>query len=46
MAFVQNTNKNAIGVITLDDIDEEPVAEIEDELDKLPKKVYMLSYGL
>ena len=46
MALVQDTNKNTIGLITLEDIVEELVGEIEDEFDKVPKNVHMLSQGV
>jgi len=46
MALVQDSKKNTLGLITLEDIVEELVGEIEDEFDKLPKKIHMLSQGV
>ena len=46
MALVQNTENKTLGLITLEDIIEELVGEIEDEFDKLPKNIHMLSQGV
>lgn len=46
MALVRNNAQNTIGLITLEDIVEELVGEIEDEFDKLPKNIHMLSQGV
>ena len=46
MALVQDTNKRTVGLITLEDLVEELVGELEDEFDKLPKMVHPLSKGV
>ncbi|MBN2589844.1 MAG: HlyC/CorC family transporter [Sedimentisphaerales bacterium] len=46
MALVQDADKTTLGLITLEDIVEELVGEIEDEFDKLPKNIHMLSQGV
>ena len=46
MALVQDTNKHTVGLITLEDIVEELVGELEDEFDKLPKMVHPLNKGV
>ena len=46
MALVQDKSNSTIGLITLEDIVEELVGEIEDEFDKLPKKIHTLSQGV
>ena len=46
MALVQDTNKHTVGLITLEDLIEELVGELEDEFDKLPKMVHPLSQGV
>ena len=46
MALVQDANKHTVGLITLEDLVEELVGEIEDEFDKLPKMIHPLSGGV
>jgi putative hemolysin len=46
MALVQDTNKRSVGLITLEDLVEEFVGELEDEFDKLPKMIHPLSKGV
>jgi CBS domain containing-hemolysin-like protein len=46
MALVQDTNSRSVGLITLEDLVEELVGELEDEFDKLPKMMHSLSKGV
>ena len=46
MALVQDANNHTVGLITLEDLVEELVGELEDEFDKLPKMVHPLSKGV
>ena len=46
MALVQDTNRRSVGLITLEDLVEEFVGELEDEFDKLPKMIHPLSKGV
>ena len=46
MALVQDNTQHTIGLITLEDVVEELVGEIEDEFDKLPKNIHMLNQGV
>jgi putative hemolysin len=46
MALVQDGGQHTVGLITLEDLVEELVGEIEDEFDKLPKMIHPLSQGV
>lgn len=46
LAIVQDENNHTVGLITLEDIVEEFVGELEDEFDKLPKMLHPLSKGV
>jgi putative hemolysin len=42
MAIVRDSQQNTLGLITLEDLVEELVGEIEDEFDRLPRQAYPL----
>ncbi|TFG50341.1 MAG: DUF21 domain-containing protein [Candidatus Brocadiia bacterium] len=46
MALVQDSTNRTVGLITLEDIVEELVGELEDEFDGLPKMIHPLSKGV
>lgn len=46
MALVQDADKRSVGLITLEDVVEELVGELEDEFDKLPRMIHPLSKGV
>ncbi|MCI0499499.1 MAG: CNNM domain-containing protein [Planctomycetales bacterium] len=46
MALVQDAAGHTIGLITLEDLVEELVGELEDEFDKLPRMIHPLSKGV
>ncbi len=46
MAIVQDEDGNAIGLVTLEDLVEELVGELEDEFDRLPRMIHALSGGV
>ncbi len=45
MAIVRDTSGQCLGLITLEDLIEELVGELEDEFDRLPRHVHSLSGG-
>ena len=45
MAIVEDADKNVIGLVTLEDIVEELVGELEDEFDRLPERADQLRSG-
>lgn len=45
MAIVRDTNGRTIGLVTLEDLIEEMVGELEDEFDRLPRHIHSLSGG-
>jgi len=45
LAIVQDKDGNNLGLVTLEDIIEEMLGEIEDEFDRLPKMVHSLAGG-
>ncbi len=45
MAIVRDAQGRAVGLITLEDLIEEMVGELEDEFDRLPRHVHSLSGG-
>lgn len=45
MAIVQDAANRCLGLITLEDIMEELVGDIQDEFDRLPRHVHSLSGG-
>jgi len=45
MAIVRNANGTTLGLITLEDVIEELVGELEDEFDRLPRMMHQLSAG-
>jgi len=46
MAVVQDEGGTAIGLVTLEDLVEEFVGELEDEFDRLPRMIHALSGGV
>lgn len=45
MAVVRDANSQCLGLVTLEDLIEEMVGELEDEFDRLPRHVHSLSGG-
>lgn len=45
MAIVRDANSQSLGLVTLEDLIEEMVGELEDEFDRLPRHVHSLSGG-
>lgn len=45
ISIVQDENRKTLGLLTLEDIIEEFLGEIEDEFDRLPKMIHSLSGG-
>jgi len=46
MAIVRDREGNCLGLVTLEDLVEELVGELEDEFDRLPRHVHALSGGM